>query len=306
MCLVAAKYFPGVGWCGGKNRDRGYRPLVRIVQSNRNGIQRLYIEDDSTKYTEGISEFGVCILSASLAVKSDEKEGDKAGKSSNKKKSSDYASPDGKKIRDALYAKTPIEAVKHLIETKLSGSTLVFNEEECYVLELGKEVENDGEKSYEFDYKKIPHDEIIVRTNHGVLLPQFGYEKDSDDPHEIRSRKSSEVRRKIALEELKKIKDPSEMMDAMAVRRENVQDVAYMNPIRTGDITKKEMVTTGQLLVVPAERTLHYRPIHSDVEFSYTKINSPKNKTFFEIISNRKLLGFKEFLVNKKDKQEKK
>lgn len=302
MCLVAVKYFKDIGFCGVKNRDRGYVPLVKIVQSNRNGIQRLYIEDGETRYTEGLNEFGVCILSASLAVKSDEKEGDKAGKSS-KKKSSFYASPDGKKIRDALYAKTPLEAVKHLIQTKLSGSTLVFNEDECYVLELGKEIEKDGEKLYEFDYKKLDKDQIIVRTNHGIMLPQFGYEKDSDDPHEMRSRKSSEIRRKIALQELEKITDPSEMMDAMSVRRENVRDVAYMNPIRTGDITKKEMVTTGQIMLTPAERTLHYRPIHSDVEFSYTKLNNPQNKTFFEIISNRKLLGFKEFLVNKKEKQ---
>ena len=299
MCLVAAKYFPRVGWVGCKNRDRGYIPLIKIVQSNRNGIQRLYLDDSESRYTEGINEFGVSILSASLAVKADEKEGDKAASKKSKKSSSAYMSPDGKKIRDALFKKTPLDAVKYLIDEKLSGSTLVFNEKECYVLELGKEIDDD-EKTYEHSYKKIDPDEVIVRTNHGIMLPQYGYEKDSDDPDEVRSRKSSEVRRRIVLDELDKITDPSEMMDAMSVRRENVKDVAYMNPIRTGDIGKNEMVTTGQIMLTPAERTMHYRPIHSNVEFSYTNINTPKSKTFFEIISNRRLLGFKEFLVKRK------
>jgi hypothetical protein len=70
-----------------------------------------------------------------------------------------------------------------------------------------------------------------------------------------------------------------------------------MNPIRTGDIKKSEMVTTGQLLLVAKERTLHYRPIYSAVSFDYKKLNSEEAKTFFEIISSRKLLSFKEFVL---------
>jgi hypothetical protein len=71
----------------------------------------------------------------------------------------------------------------------------------------------------------------------------------------------------------------------------------FMNPIRTGDIKKADMVTTGQLLLVAKERTLHYRPIYSEVSFDYKKLNSEEAKTFFEIISSRKLLSFKEFVL---------
>lgn len=297
MCIVAAKYFPGVGWIGCKNRDRNYVPLIKIVQSNRNEIQRLYIDDSESRYSEGLNEFGVSILSASLAVKNDEKEIDKTDKSPSKKSS--YMCPDGKKIRNALFFKDPLNAVKYLIKEKLSGSTLIFDKDDCYILEMGKKYDEGDNKSYEYTYKKIDHNDIIVRTNHGIFLPQFGYKKNSDDPDEERSRKSSEIRHKIVFDELNKIKDPGKMMDALSVRKDNVKDVAYMNPIRTGDISKKEMVTTGQIMITPSEKTMHYRPIHSDVEFSYTHINSPKNKTFFEIISNRRLLGFKEFLINK-------
>ena len=58
---------------------------------------------------------------------------------------------------------------------------------------------------------------------------------------------------------------------------------------------KAEMATTGQLLIVPKTRTLHYRPIESKIEFEYNKINNPDAKTFFEIISSRNLLTFSEF-----------
>lgn len=77
MCVIAVKYFEDIGWVGAKNRDRNYQPKVNIVQSNRTGVQRLYIDDALTRYTEGLNEYGVCILSAALSVKNDEKEAEK-------------------------------------------------------------------------------------------------------------------------------------------------------------------------------------------------------------------------------------
>jgi len=297
MCIIAAKKFPGVGWIGVKNRDRNYVPTIRIVQSNRNGVQRLYIDDDDTRYTEGLNEYGVCILSASLSVKSDEKEREKTSASD---RPDNYMSPDGKKIRDALYERTPKKAIENLIKSELTGCTLVFDKDDCYMLEAGRVIDytqNGDRKKGPFDHKVIEvKDSMIARANHGVLLPQYGYEKNSDDPEKKRARKSSEFRQAVAQDEAKKIRDPMKMLDAVSVVRTERGDVAYMNPIRTGDPKKKEMLTTGQLMLVPAERTMHYRPIHSDIEFSYTKLNNRDSKTFFEIVSNRRLLGFKEFL----------
>ena len=76
MCVIAIRFFKDIGWVGVKNRDRNYRPTVHIKQSFRNNVERLYIWDEKTKYTEGLNEFGVSILSAAVAVKDDEKEGD--------------------------------------------------------------------------------------------------------------------------------------------------------------------------------------------------------------------------------------
>ena len=296
MCIIAAKKFPGIGWIGVKNRDRNYVPTIRIVQSNRKGVQRLYIDDDDTRYTEGLNEYGVCILSASLSVKSDEKEQEKT---TAKDRPDNYMSPDGKKIRDALYEHTPKKAIQSLIHSELTGCTLVFNRTECYLLEAGRVIEyneNGDKKKGPLEYKMIEvKEDVIVRTNHGILMPKYGYEESPDTIDKKRSRDSSEFRYKVALDEVKKTRDPMKMLDALSVVKTKSGDVAYMNPIRTGDVKKKEMITTGQLLLVPHENTMHYRPIHSDVEFSYTKLNAPESKTFFEIVSNRRLLGFKEY-----------
>ena len=191
MCVVAAKYFKGVGWIGAKNRDRNYLPIVNIVQSNRTGVQRLYLDDEKTRYTEGLNEYGVSILSASLSIKSDEKEADKA---IDNRKAANYMSPDGKDIRDALLNKTIKGALDTLIERELSGCTFIFDQKECFLLEGGftvrkNDVDEDTPRDYIYKVEKVK--DYAVRTNHGILLPQLGYKKDTDDEHFKKARSSS-------------------------------------------------------------------------------------------------------------------
>ena len=293
MCVVAAKYFKGVGWIGAKNRDRNYLPIVNIIQSNRTGVQRLYLDDEKTRYTEGLNEYGVSILSASLSIKSDEKEADKA---IDNRKAANYMSPDGKDIRDALLNKTIKGALDTLIERELSGCTFIFDQKECFLLEGGftvrkNDVDEDTPRDYIYKVEKVK--DYAVRTNHGILLPQLGYKKDTDDEHFKKARSSSEERLRVAREEVDKCTDPLKLMDALST---TPNDDTFMNPIRTGDTKKEDMVTTGQILLIPKERTMHYRPIFSEVKFKYSKLNGPDAKTFFEIVSSKKLLGFKEFV----------
>jgi len=303
MCVVAVKYLKDYGWVGAKNRDRNYQTEVEIVQSNRNDIQRLYIDDQLSRWTEGLNEFGVSIISASFSVKSDEKEGEKvAGKSQKRREEPNYYSPDGRDIRNALMRDNPLDAVKFLVSRELAGATFVFDENTCYLLEGGFTVRMDDEtadnpREYHYKVTEIPRDRgMACRTNHGINLPQLGYKKDADDEYIIRSRMSSEKRygytKKFIAAEMT---NPSELIDALA---RTPDEDRFMNPIRTGDPKKGDMVTTGQLLLVPKERTLHYRPIYSAVSFKYDKLNGPKAKTFFEIISSRSLLSFQEYFSN--------
>ena len=55
MCVVAAKHFKGHGWILVKNRDRNYPTEVKLVQSQRAGIERLFLRDTTTGYSEGLN-----------------------------------------------------------------------------------------------------------------------------------------------------------------------------------------------------------------------------------------------------------
>lgn len=306
MCVVAVKYIKGHGWIGAKNRDRNYKADIEIVQSNRHGTQRLYIDDKLSRWSEGINEYGVSILSASFSVKSDEKEGDKILlRRKNKRQQHGYYSPDGKAIRKALLMKTPQKALNVLIQHNLAGATYVFNEKECYLLEGGFTVrkEDDNEntpREYHYKIKSFSSNEgeHSCRTNHGIMMPQLGYHKNPTDERLIKSRKSSEKRLEYAIKAVStETSEPGELIDLLAKCPDKDQ---FMNPLRVGSVSKGDMVTTGQLLIVPKEKTLHYRPIFSKAKFDYNRLSGPDSKTFFEIVSSRKLLSFKDFVKTDK------
>ena len=296
MCVIAVKYFKDVGWVGAKNRDRNYLPEIQIVQSDRKNIQRLFIDDELTRYTEGLNEYGVSILSAALAVKDDEKEADKIEPG---QRDDNFMSPDGKAIRTALFEKTPSAAVKSLVKQQLSGATIIFNEKECWLIEAGFNVRKDdatpeNPRVYIHKTQRLENKvgNFIVRTNHGELLPELGYQPDNGDPEKDEARESSEKRRDYAFKAVAKVKDPAEMMNTIGIKEADKNK--FFNPIRVGDPDKGDMVTTGQMMLVPSEKTMHYRPLYSSIEVKYSTLNGPKAKTFFEIVSSRDLITFKE------------
>lgn len=291
MCVVACKYFDGIGWVVGKNRDRNYKPLIFIRKSFRSNIERLYIWDDRTKYTEGINEFGVAIVSASVTVKEDEAEGrsaisqnalDKKAKIKNRT----YYAPDGLRIRTALFERTASDAARALIDLEIPGNTIIADKERCFILE-GAFVEND---EYVYKILEVPKDKISVRTNHGIFLPWTGYSKEV--PEQVEKRESSDARYETAVKNLKAATTFDEFLDALSDTSNNNPQ---LNPLRV-DPERNSMRTTGQIILVPKEHTLHYRPIWCETEFDLDKLNTEEEKTFFEIVSTRKLITFKDFL----------
>ena len=309
MCVVAVRYFEKYGWAGAKCRDRNYPCKIEIVQSNKGGLQRIYIDDTLSRWTEGVNEFGVGVISASFSVKRDEKEGEDVAKGKGKKpgekyqKTTDYYSPDGKKIRKALLCTTAKDAIMLLQEEELAGATYAFDEERCFLLEGGWNVTKEDEtKDNPRRYSSVVMEiskEVgwSARTNHGINLPLLGYSSTATDEKFIRARKSSESRLEIVMSHVPEAQNPRDLLTALS-HCPNKED-QFMNPIRKGDPAKGEMVTTGQILVVSGDRTLHYRPIHSSIEFDYRKLNGgEKAKTFFEIISDRSLLKHYEEDIN--------
>jgi hypothetical protein len=306
MCVVAVKYLDKYGWVGAKNRDRNYIVGIDIVRSDRGGVQRMYIDDQTTRWTEGINEHGLGILSASLTVKDDEKEGGKVASSGLKPgERNPIVSPDGLAIRRALLLKDPKKAAQSLIDDKLAGATYIFNKDTCYLLEGGFNIRKDKDsketpRKYVYVLKEISKDDDhSVRTNHGIDIPQLGYSKDSSDATTKRNRTSSESRWSAVETAFDKtsVIDPHGVLECMCVKPN--KDL-FLNPVRLGNPKKGDMVTTGQLLLVPSECTLHYRPIYSSVSFDYPNLNSKDGtKVYFEIISSRKLLSFQDFTKKK-------
>jgi hypothetical protein len=296
MCVVAVKYIEGSGWIGIKNRDRNYKPVIKIRKSFRNGIERLYIWDMRTRWTEGLNEHGIGIISGSVLVKSDEKEL-KMVRNTKKHKSleaGEYFCPSGRKIRTALFETTAEAALKQVLELQVSGNTYIFDKDRCFLVEARAYRDDNDKKQFEAEWIEIPKDKISVRTNHGVLLPHTGYQPDPNDPEAQMKRKSSVLRRQKVSKALMKAKTTEDMWEAMSITDDKNPQ---FNPLRLDPSRSiKVMKTTGQILLEPAANVLHYRPIWCETLFDFQKLNGKKENTYFEISSSKNLFTFKEYV----------
>jgi len=272
MCVIIAKYFEGIGWAGAKNRDRNYTPTLDFIESSENGVERMMMHDQITGYKEGINSHGVSILNTSLDVYDDESEVEEG---------TAKTSPDGSTISNALLHDNAVDAMQVIIKRKMGGCTMVFDRDNMFLLEAS---DQDGTKPYKYEVKKIPKDQLVARTNHGLWLPWAGYQRDGQRSHDM-SRVSSESRLLQAQEVVKLAKTPQDLVDGMC--QVYVND-PQLNIMRTSTEQKK-MRTTSQQLCVPSERTLYCRPVSSHMKFDFWTLNKPETNVWVEILSNRAL-----------------
>ena len=273
MCIIVAKYFDGIGWAGAKNRDRNYTPVLSFIESDEHGRSRMMMHDEITGYKEGINSDGISILNTSLDVYDDESEVD-AGTAK--------TSPDGKIIAEALLQDNSLAAAKIIIKRKMGGCTMVFDQDNMILIEAS---DWDGTKPYKFVAKKIPKDQVVARTNHGIWLPTAGYQREPTNKSHTLSRISSETRLLLAEAVVESAQDPEDLVDGMC--QVYIQD-PQLNIMRTST-ERKKMRTTSQQLCVPKERTLYCRPVSSHVEFDFWNLNRPNTNVWVEILSNRAL-----------------
>lgn len=272
MCIIVAKYFPGTGWAGAKNRDRKYVPTLDFEIRDHNGVEQALMHDQVTGYREGINSAGVSILNTSLDVLEDEPDVE-SGKAK--------TSPDGELIRTALAQKNPLAAAKYLIAKQLVGCTVVFDQENCYLIEAS---DQDGTKPYRYRLQEIPKDHVMARTNHGLWLEWAGFQR-GDDAQQTRDRISSESRLLQAQAVAQMAKQPQDLVDGLCkITVEHPQ----LNAMRTST-GRNEFRTTSQQLCVPKEKTLYCRPVSSNLQFDFWKLNRPDTKVWVEILSNREL-----------------
>jgi len=273
MCVILAKYFDGIGWAGAKNRDRNYTPALDFIEDTAHGVDRMMMHDQVTGYREGINSRGISILNTSLDVGDDESEVE-AGTAN--------TSPDGKIIAEALSHGSIQDAVKVLIKHKLGGCTMVFDQDDLYLIEAS---DWDGTRPFKYVVKQIPKNKMIARTNHGMWLQDAGYQRDPSNKSHTLSRISSESRLALAEAVVKTAQKPEDLVDGMC--QVYIND-PQLNIMRTST-ERKKMRTTSQQLCVPQERTLYCRPVSSHLEFDFWNLNKPENNVWVEILSNRAL-----------------
>lgn len=276
MCIVIGKYFEDIGWVAIKNRDRNYIPQISFRKKHHDSLEILYFWDDVTQYCEGLNSQGIGVLSASLMVQDDEKEIETRTKTPSK---------DGAKIRGALRFPTLIGVVKNLIEKKLPGNTLIFNQTRMFLLEGCWEPGGYKHRKYAYKVREIDKNQSVVRTNHGIWLPWAGYQRDKNNKSETMSRISSESRRLIAEAVTKRAQDPEDILDGLTKK---YSSEPQLNALRTST-EKKKMRTTSQIMIIPKEKTMYVRPVQSHMTFDFWALNRPDQDTWLEILSNRVL-----------------
>jgi hypothetical protein len=276
MCVILAKYFPDKGWIGVKNRDRNYIPEISFKRIQKGGTEIMLFWDDITQYCEGFNSGGVAILSASLMVLDDEKEITVRAKRPSK---------DGIKIKRALAYPNVKAAAMSLIKQKLTGNTIIFDRDTCYLLEGAWKPGGYNDKDFDYKIVEVPKDRFVVRTNHGVLLDWAGYQRVPGDDNQTASRVSSESRRTIADMITAKAETPEDIIDGMAGTYVNNPQ---LNVLRTAD-EKKQMRTTSQIMIIPEEKTFFIRPVQSHMTFNFWELNKPDHDLWVEILSNRVL-----------------
>ena len=180
----------------------------------------------------------------------------------------------------ALLEREVKPAVDVLIQGKLGGCTMVFDQETLYLIEAG---DQDGRRPYSSQVKLIPHKQLVARTNHGIWLPWAGFQNNPKNSQETQDRMSSRARLLQAQQVVRDARTPQDLVDGMCqINIPNPQ----LNIMRYSTEPKK-FRTTSQQLCVPRERTLYCRPVSSHIEFDFWRLNRPDTNVWVEILSNR-------------------
>jgi len=222
-CVITVGNFGG-SRCLLKNRDRTYKPAIKIIHEVIDGTEVAYLYDVGTDWSEGMNEAGIGIVNSALAVGRDEAE-KKIIRQVGKK------SKDGERIRKALGQTTLDEAVDVLCTYHggVKGHTFISDQDRA------KSVE--ATTKHECVVKPIRGSGNHVRTNHGFVYEDAGY---TEGENYI----STVARRNHTMRVLRGVDDPLEIAPALVrARKKNRQDPN--NIVRDTD----NMVTSSQMVL---------------------------------------------------------
>lgn len=152
-----------------KNRDRSFSPDSKIVAEKFKDTEIVYYTDQ-TGWIEGMNEHGVGFVFSALSVRHYPGYGPSYYMTDEPKSGSKFKKfANG--IKEVLISKTASEAVSRIEKSGKSGNFLVGDKNQIIELEIFN-----GEKMA----KNSDLKELIVKTNHGELIPDAGHQQTGD------------------------------------------------------------------------------------------------------------------------------
>jgi hypothetical protein len=269
MSLFAVKYLPNHGWVAAKNFDYNFKPSLFVKKSFRKNVERLYVWDNATKYTEGLNEHGVCIFSSNIHTKQNPIESRKLLKNlkNGVVEPRRYYDPSGFSIRKALVAKDVNSAVEILKQRQISGCTVVFNENTCVLMESAFSVNDFGQEEYISSTKTLSPMEVQVRCQN-TFIGNESQKRESDIIVET-------VKSNLMLADV-----PNGVLNA-------ISDDEFL--------ISGKYKTAFQALLIPSEKKLYVRSLWCKMAVNVNRLNTVGGKTIYEIGCSNKL-SFSDFL----------
>lgn len=252
-CIVAAGDWEGERILF-KTRDRNYQVPISFHHEMRNGVEILFFKDEFTGWCEGMNEFGIGIVNATLTVDIDVS---RMENSSNR---------DAAIILKALEQTTVDEAADVICKFKdgLHGHTIISSPTKTISVE---HFENADPVCKEVNVSE----DIFVRTNHGLDIPEAGYQGDEDP----RDRKSSVLRRLRALRALRKTENKAEIVENVFGYRPKAHKDPF-NTVRNGPQGDLKTVAQYTMDLSTLEFNFYAYPYRHRFQGYFQKVTNPK------------------------------
>jgi hypothetical protein len=238
-----------------KNRDRAYKPDVKIIHEIVNGIEVAYLKDESTGWIEGMNAEGTGILNSTLS-------------SHDSKEPSKKLKKKGNVIYDSLTNNKPDRNFYDIIndakkEYILEGHTLLYHNDEIYHIE--------NTLTNNFVAEKITKPSVY--SNYGIRIKDAGYTK-------CIKGLSTFLRADIMREELKqnKLKSEDDLINLLNTNYINIDP--RFHPYRDKHYTirkvnglnpkKVKISTTGQILLNMTDKEfIYYADVNQSKKIEY-------------------------------------
>ena len=299
-------------------RDRNYSPKYELEIEKKKSIETLSLIDQATTWREGVNSEGLMIVSAALNNQTDL---DDNGNTIADSDTSKEQLKQHKILKEAMFSKSVDKAVKILKDGRFIGTTFVSDGEKLTILEVyinGKAFDKEQAKyskeeleklsepdqiwltikgidwdDYDVEEHTVKKDTLAIRTNHGKLLPDAGYQKDDEDLHGY---KSSTARHDYTKKAIDPLGDDAHPFDILTVIKnlKDVDKVAQNNPIRPKQKPDKDgnlpyytstivmLTPTGTMFAIPLDSEVDQKGLTVKKERNVDFVLLPKNLPLFE------------------------